>query len=170
MGKTRKTVLLALLAAAALCLSYAESLFPLPLPIPGAKLGLSNVMVLLALLLFGWKEALGVLVVKVLLSSLLFGSPVSGLYGICGGALALCGMTFAGRFKSVSTIGRSMLGAVLHNLGQVLVASALTATPKLLVYFTPLCFLALLTGSLSGVLTKEAEKRLQKMLKTGEKR
>ena len=162
MGKTRKIVLLALLSAAALCLSYVESLFPLPLPIPGAKLGLGNVMVLLALLLFGFKEASGVLVVKVALSSLLFGSPVSGLYGLCGGILALCGMAFAGRFKSVSVIGRSMLGAVLHNLGQVLLAVILTGTPKLLIYFTFLCFLALVTGALSGVLAGEAEKRLRK--------
>ena len=67
----RRLVLCALLASGALVLSYVESLFPLPLPLPGARLGLGNAMVLLALLLFGLREAAGVLATKVLLSALL---------------------------------------------------------------------------------------------------
>ena len=73
-------VLCALLSAFALALSYIETLFPLPLPVPGARLGLGNALVLLALLTLGPTEAAGVLLTKTALSALLFGTPVSFLY------------------------------------------------------------------------------------------
>ena len=129
-------VLCALLSAFALALSYIETLFPLPLPVPGARLGLGNALVLLALLTLGPAEAAGVLLTKTALSALLFGTPVSFLYAAAGGALSFGA------------------GAVLHNLGQVLVAMLLTNTPRLLLYFTPLGLLGVLTGALSGLAAK----------------
>ena len=152
----RRLVLCALLASGALVLSYVESLFPLPLPLPGARLGLGNAMVLLALLLFGLREAAGVLATKVLLSALLFGTPLSLAYAAVGGALSLLN----GR-RSVTPIGQSVAGAVLHNAGQVLVATAITATPELLYYFTPLGLRGVLTGGLSGVAAKLCLDRLR---------
>lgn len=160
-NKTRKLVFCALLSAAALAIGYAESLFPLPLPIPGARLGLGNAVVLLALMLFSWKEAAAVLFVKIALSALLFGTPVSALYAAVGGTLALAAMALLKCAKGVSPVGQSVAGAVLHNLGQVLVAIALTATPKLILYFTPLALLAMLTGSLSGTAALHAHRLLK---------
>lgn len=164
MKHTRKLVFCALLASAALAIGYAESLFPLPLPIPGARLGLSNAVILLTLLLFSWREASAVLFVKIALSALLFGTPVSALYAASGGALALISMALLSRCKAFSPVGCSVAGAVLHNLGQVLVAMALTATPRLILYFTPLAVLALLTGTLSGTAALHARKLLAPIL------
>lgn len=157
----RRLVLCALLASGALALSYVESLFPLPLPLPGARLGLGNAMVLLALLLFGLREAAGVLATKVLLSALLFGTPLSLAYAAVGGALSLSAMALLNGRRSVTPIGQSVAGAVLHNAGQVLVATAITATPELLYYFTPLGLLGVLTGGLSGVAAKLCLDRLR---------
>ena len=142
-------VLCALLSAFALALSYIETLFPLPLPVPGARLGLGNALVLLALLTLGPAEAAGVLLTKTALSALLFGTPVSFLYAAAGGAMLLLN-----KRRSVTPIGQSIAGAVLHNLGQVLVAMLLTNTPRLLLYFTPLGLLGVLTGALSGLAAK----------------
>lgn len=146
-------VLCALLSAFALALSYIETLFPLPLPVPGARLGLGNALVLLALLTLGPAEAAGVLLTKTALSALLFGTPVSFLYAAAGGALSFSAMLLNKR-RSVTPIGQSIAGAVLHNLGQVLVAMLLTNTPRLLLYFTPLGLLGVLTGALSGLAAK----------------
>ncbi len=162
---TRNLTFCALLASVALLMGYVESLFPLPLPLPGARLGLGNAVVLLALLTMGWKQAAAILAVKVALSALLFGTPVSLLYAATGGTLALAGMALLGKCPTVSPIGQSIAGAVLHNLGQVLVAIVLTATPRLIVYFTPLAFLAMLTGTLSGVVANACAKRSGKILR-----
>ena len=158
---TRTLVLCALLSAGALALGYLETLLPLPLPIPGARLGLGNVMVLLALLL-GKKAACAVAAVKVALSALLFGSPISFLYAAAGTLLALTGMLLLNGRKAVSPIGQSMAGATLHNLGQVLVAMALTATPRLMIYFSFLTPLGLLTGALSGFIAQKSASLLKK--------
>ena len=147
-------VLCALLSAFALALSYIETLFPLPLPVPGARLGLGNALVLLALLTLGPAEAAGVLLTKTALSALLFGTPVSFLYAAAGGALSFGAMLLLNKRRSVTPIGQSIAGAVLHNLGQVLVAMLLTNTPRLLLYFTPLGLLGVLTGALSGLAAK----------------
>lgn len=146
----RNLVLSALLASVALVVSYVESLFPLPLPIPGARIGLSNAVMLVAMLTLGKRAAFGVLAVKVCLSALLFGTPMSLMYASAGGLLAFGAMAMLNHCKQVSPIGQSIAGAVMHNLGQVLVAAALTATPSLFLYFTPLALLAILTGALSG--------------------
>ena len=154
MKKTQKLVLCALLASGALVLSYIESLLPLPLPVPGARLGLGNALVLLALLTMGSRAAAAVLAVKVMLSGLLFGSPISMAYAGAGGALSLAAMTVLNGRRGVTPIGQSVAGAVLHNLGQVLVAMALTRTPSLFYYFTPLGLLGIVTGGLSGLVAR----------------
>lgn len=160
MSNTKRLILCALLATIALALSYVESLAPLPLPIPGARLGLGNALVLLALLTLGKKEALAVMAVKTSLSALLFGTPISFLYALSGGALSLGAMVALHNRAQVSPIGQSIAGAVAHNLGQVLVAIALTATPQLILYFTPLALLGALTGALSGLLAMWCERKI----------
>ncbi len=164
---TRQLVLGALLAAAGLCLSAVEALFPLPLPLPGARLGLANAVVLAAMLTLGTRAAACVLAVKLALGALLFGTPVSFLYACAGGLLAFFGMAALNGRGSVSPVGQSVAGAVLHNLGQVLVATALTGTPRLMLYFTPLALLAILTGALSGAAALMCVKHLRPLVDSG---
>ena len=167
MQNAQRLALCGCLAAGALILSFVESLLPLPLPVPGARLGLGNALVLLALLLLGVRAAAGVLAAKVLLSALLFGTPLSLLYAAVGGALSLAAMALLRARRGVSPIGQSVAGAVLHNLGQVLVACLLTGTQELFYYFTPLGLLAILTGGLSGLAAQLCAKRLRPLVLGG---
>ena len=101
-----------MLAAAALLLSYVESILPLTPGIAGIKLGLPNLLVVLCLYLYGWKEALGMNLVRVLLSSFLFGNLYGLLYSLCGALLSFAAMGLSKRFGRFSMVGVSVWGGV----------------------------------------------------------
>lgn len=155
---------LAVLTALALILSYVESLLALVMPVPGAKLGLANLVTLVALYLFGWKDALTISCLRVLLGGFLFGSGFSILYALAGALLALLGMTLLKklRFHAVTV---SIAGGVLHNLAQLGVAAIITRTPALMLSYLPLLLaLGVLTGLVIGLLGTALIKRLQVIL------
>ena len=147
MTKTKKLVLLAATVAVAMVLSFVESRIPPLVAIPGVKMGLANLAVIFALYRFGVKEAAFISLIRVLLISLLFGTPASLLYSFCGAVLALAVMCPLKHFSFFSTVGVSVLGGVFHNLGQILVACLVTKTDLFSLYFPFL----LLSGTLSGV-------------------
>ena len=123
---------------------------------PGARVGLGNACTLLCLLVLGKRPALFVLFSRALLCGLLFGAPMSIVYSLSGGLLAFLGYAALLRVRGVSPIGLSIAGATLHNLGQVLAAMAITATPSLLLYFTPLGGIGMFCGLLTGIAVKAA--------------
>ena len=104
------------LASLALIASYVESLVPLPVPVPGIRLGLANAVVLAVLELFGFREAFLVSVVRILLSGFLFGNLSSIFYSLGGGLLSLLLMNLLYKKGSFGTLGISMAGGVAHNL------------------------------------------------------
>lgn len=133
---TRKLTVLALFAALALAIYSAESLLPPPIPLPGIKLGLANIITLLVLHLYRARDAAVVLLARVLLAGLLFGQAMSLLYSLCGGLLCFVAMTLASRmlhrhFPELTSI----LGGIFHNIGQLLIALLLTSVPG----FWPIC-------------------------------
>ena len=147
MKKTQKLSLLAMTVAVAMLLSFIESRLPAFTAIPGVKIGLANIVVMFALYRFGAKEAALVSLVRVVLISLLFGSLVSMLYGLCGGAVSLLIMIILKRFSPLSPLGVSVAGGVAHNAAQIGVACLLLGTARI-AYYLP--FL-ILSGTLSGV-------------------
>lgn len=147
MKKTQKLSLLAMTVAVAMLLSFIESRLPAFTAIPGVKIGLANIAVMFALYRFGAKEAALVSLVRVVLISLLFGSLVSMLYGLCGGAVSLLFMIILKRFSPLSPLGVSVAGGVAHNAAQIGVACLLLGTARI-AYYLP--FL-ILSGTLSGV-------------------
>jgi heptaprenyl diphosphate synthase len=150
MRRTQRLAQIALLATLALVLGYLESLVPLPISIPGVRLGLGNICVLLALYLLDTKSALLVMVVKVVVSALLFGSPMAIIYSTAGAVLSFCGMWLLKRWEKVNIVAVSIVAAVLHNTAQVLVAAALLAIPAVLFYLPALVIVACATGTLTG--------------------
>lgn len=148
----RRLSRLALMVALALILSYFERLLPLPVPVPGVKLGLSNLVTLVALCLFGWRDALIVSVVRVLLGGLLFGSGLSMLYALAGALLSLLVMALLHSFSPLHPAAISAVGGVAHNIGQLLVAALVVHTPALLSYLPVLMLSGTLTGALIGAL------------------
>ena len=143
--KTKKIALLAMCVALAMILSYVESLIPSP-GIPGVKLGLANLVVIFALYKLGWGEAAGISLLRVFLVSLLFGHAASLMYSAAGAVLSLAGMILLKRFDRLSCVAVSVIGGVLHNLGQILMAWLLMG-PNV-IYYLPVL---ILSGTVAGV-------------------
>lgn len=148
----RKIARLALLLASAMILSYAESLLPPVAAIPGIKIGLANTITLFALYLLGAPAALLLSLLRVLLSSLLFGNAASMLFSLSGALLSFLGMFLVKKTEWFSPIGVSVAGGVLHNAGQVLTACAILGTAGILTLLPPLLFSGTVTGVAVGIL------------------
>ena len=150
MKKTKRLVLLAMLTAVAMILSYVESLLP-SVGIPGVKMGLANIAVIFALFRFGWKEAAALSLVRVVLVSLLFGSVGAMLYSLAGAVLSLAVMALLLRIDRFSTVGISVTGGVAHNAGQILMAMLILQTKQLLGYLPVLAVSGIAGGVLTGL-------------------
>lgn len=150
MKKTKRLVLLAMLTAVAMILSYVESLLP-SVGIPGVKMGLANIAVIFALFRFGWKEAAALSLVRVVLVSLLFGSVGAMLYSLAGAVLSLAVMALLRRIDRFSTVGVSVAGGVAHNAGQILMAMLILQTKQLLGYLPVLAVSGIAGGVLTGL-------------------
>ena len=150
MKKTKRLVLLAMLTAVAMILSYVESPPP-QIRIPGVKMGLANIAVIFALFRFGWKEAAALSLVRVLLVSLLFASVGAMLYSLAGAVLSLAVMALLRRIDRFSTVGISVAGGVAHNAGQILMAMLILQTKQLLVYLPVLAVSGIAGGVLTGL-------------------
>ena len=139
--------MLALSIALAMILSFVESQIPAFVAIPGIKVGLANIVVVFALYKLGWKEAAIISLIRVMLVSLLFGTGASFLYSLAGAVLSFAGMLLlkgTGRFSCTAV---SVVGGVLHNIGQIGMACLVLGTNQI-VYYLP--FL-LLSGTAAGV-------------------
>lgn len=150
MKNTKRLVLLAMLTAVAMILSYVESLLP-SVGIPGVKMGLANIAVIFALFRFGWKEAVALSLVRVVLVSLLFGSIGAMLYSLAGAVLSLAVMALLRRTDRFSTVGVSVAGGVAHNAGQILMAMLILQTRQLLGYLPVLAVAGIGGGILTGL-------------------
>ena len=139
-----------LLAAVALIFGYVEALLPLPLPVPGIKLGLGNIVVLFALAGFGWRAGLAIAAVKVVVSALLFGNPSLLMYSAGGAALSFLAMWAALHWRGLSIVGVSMVGGVFHMVGQLVVVAFAFSPYVALVYLPVLMIAGLMTGLLTG--------------------
>lgn len=154
MGKAKQISLCAVLIALALAFSYTERLIPLQaaVPLPGIKLGLANIVTLMALCLFKPRYALMILVPRCILGAV-FGGGVTGLlFSLSGGLLSLGVMVAAGKTKLFSVYGISILGAAAHNIGQILAAMALMHSVYIGAYLPWLLLLSVATGLLTGAL------------------
>lgn len=139
-------------AALALGIYGLEMLIPNPFPIPGIKLGLANIVTLVVLKRYGFRSAALVLTVRILLSVLLFGSVMSLLYSAVGGALCLTAEFFINKLlKDHALYIVAIFGALAHNVGQILVAFAITRVPGVMLYAPYLFIAAILTGLFTGL-------------------
>ena len=154
--RVQRLARVSLLAACALVLSYIETMIPLPVAIPGIKLGLANIAVVVALFTLDIKSAAAVCAIKVLASGFLFGSPMMLAYSLGGSALAFVGMTALSLVPGVGLVPVSMLAAVLHNAGQLGVAALALGTPSVFVNMGVLGIAACVTGGITGAVAEGA--------------
>lgn len=159
----RRLALLALLTAIALTIFVVEAQFPLPVPVPGLKLGLSNIVTLFALAVFGWKEALAILLVRVFLGNLITGQTMSLLYSLAGGLFSFVCMALILRVLKQNQLWvAGVIGGITHNIGQIAVAVAVTQTPVLLAYFPVLMLCGIVTGVLTGLCAQLLNQKLRR--------
>ena len=145
---TEKIAFIGLAAAVALILSYIEAMIPpIYAAIPGIKVGLPNIAILFLLYRYGVKEAAVVSFIRILISTMLFGSVTMLIYSICGAVLSLSAMALLKKLSFFSTVGVSVLGGVMHNLGQVLAAMFLLETLEIGYYMLVL----VISGTLAGI-------------------
>ena len=147
--------------ALALIFSYIETLIPFHFGIPGIKLGLANLLIVIFLYKRNAKEALLLSVVRIVLAGFMFGSLFSILYSLAGGLLSLLVMNLLKNSGKFSVMGVSIAGGVSHNLGQLVVAMAAVETYCVGYYFPVLLVAGMLTGLLIGMIANEVLKRLK---------
>ena len=158
--ETRKVVHMGMLIALAMVLSFIESQIPAFVAVPGMKLGLANIAIVFALYSLGFREALGVSLIRVVLSAILFGSVVSGLYSAAGAILSLLGMALLKKSGFFGTVGVSVSGAVLHNLGQIGIACFILRTQALVYYLPFLILSAVVSGVVIGIVSAVLVERI----------
>lgn len=158
---------MAMLSATALVLSYLEAMIPLPVTLPGIKLGLANVAVVVAFYVADARVAGMVALVKVLASGLLFGSPMMLAYSLGGTALSYAGMALMTLVSGIGLVPVSMVAAILHNVGQLAVAALVLRTPAVFVNLPVLAVAACVTGSVTGAVAGAALKSLEGMEEEG---
>ena len=163
--KTKKITYMALLTALALIIFVLESYIPVPVPIPGVKLGLANIITLYALWTLRPREAFIILITRIVLGSIFAGQLMSLLYSLGGGLLCFILTLASRRVLSEQQIWiSSVIGAIAHNVGQILVAIAVTSTPSVAVYLPLLLISAIVTGCFTGFAAQQLYlhmKRLQ---------
>ena len=165
--KTERIALCGLLVSLMLVLGYVESLIPVAAGVPGIKLGLSNGVLLFALYLLDIPTAFMLMVLKVVLSGLLFGGHSAMMYAFAGGLLSMVSMSLLSRVKGVHPVTVSMVGGVAHNVGQVGLAMIILHTPRLMYYMAVLMLVGLATGVVTGVAANSVLKHLSKLNRKG---
>lgn len=162
--RTKKITFLALFASLALLLSYVEMLLP-PIftGVPGIKMGLPNIVIILILYRFGIKEAAIVSFVRLLIVSVLFGNITMLWYSLAGAVLSLAVMGILKKLDILSTVGVSVAGAIMHNVGQMIVAMLLMQTSEIGYYMIVLSITGTIAGIFIGLCGALLHKRLAKI-------
>lgn len=162
--RTKKITFLALFASLALLLSYVEMLLPpIITSVPGIKMGLPNIVLILILYRFGIKEAAIVSFIRLLIVTILFGNISMLLYSLAGAVLSLAVMGILKKLDFLSTVGVSVAGAIMHNVGQIIVAMLLMQTSEIGYYMIVLSITGTVAGIFIGLCGALLYKRFEKM-------
>ena len=157
----KKTAICGVFIALAMILSYLESLVPIMAITPGIKLGLANLVTIIVILRFGFKEAIFVSVGRILLSGILFGNVSVIIYSLAGAFLSILVMGLLCRIKNLSVTTISIAGGIMHNLGQIIVAAITIENTAVFYYMYILGIAGLVAGAIIGILAGLVMKRIR---------
>ena len=150
-SRATRLTLSAILAALAMIFSYIEFLVPFSVGIPGVKLGIANLVIVIALYALDFRYAFTINIVRILLNGFMFTGVFAMLYALSGGILSILVMGILKKTDKFSMVGVSMAGGVAHNLGQLIIAAIMVENLKMFLYFPVLLFSGMLTGILVGM-------------------
>ncbi|MCR5671646.1 MAG: Gx transporter family protein [Butyrivibrio sp.] len=160
MNKTKTIALYGILSSLALILSYVETQIPAFIAIPGMKLGLTNIVVLVALYHMDEKAALIINFVRIIIVALLFGTALSFAFSLAGGLLSGLVMILMKKTDRFGVMGVSTVGALTHNIGQILVAMIALNTRAIAWYLPVLWITGVITGLIIGFIGAMVIKKL----------
>lgn len=149
-----------LFAAAAILFGYIETLFPIFVTIPGVKLGIANLVTVIVLYLYSWKEAAAISIARICVIGFMFGNLFSIAYSLSGAATSLLVMALLKKTDAFSMAGISITGGVAHNIGQLVVAMFIVENFSLMYYLPILLISGLVTGLLIGIVAMQVYKRI----------
>ena len=155
MIRTRKIVIIGLLVGLGLIMHFVETMLPLTAVVPGAKLGLANIVSLIGIVLFGFSGGLQIVLLRIIIGSLLAGTfmTINFYLSLSGGLISFFMMYFVYEFskEKFSLIGISVIGAVTHNIGQIVIAYIIIENAAIFYYLPFLTLLAIPTGISVGL-------------------
>lgn len=163
---TKKTAQLGVYIALAMILSYVESLIPFSFGVPGIKLGLTNVVTVIMMYTYGIPGALGVAVLRAVLSGFMFGNAFSIIYSVAGCVLSFIFMYILKKTNHFAIISVSAVGGVMHNVGQLIVAANVVKTYSVIYYAPVLIIAGVFTGIIIGIVSDEIVKRIGNRMET----
>ena len=161
--KTKKVAFLGMCIALSMVLSYFESLIPPLMAVPGVKMGLPNIVMVFMLYKVGAKDTAIVSILRVVLVGILFGTPLSMIYSLAGAALSLIGMIILKKANLFAPVTVSVVGGILHNVGQIATACFVMDTAEIAYYLPVLLITGTIAGILIGLCAAMILKRLEKM-------
>ena len=161
----KKTAYLGVMLALALICSYVEVLIPIPIGIPGIKLGLANIVIVFAMYSMGIKEAVVLSIMRVTISGFMFGNVIAIAYSLSGGLLSLLIMFLLKKTDKLSVISVSIAGGIFHNIGQMIIATILVDNYYVLYYVPVLMIAGFITGACIGVVAQEVFLRIGKQMR-----
>lgn len=153
-----------ILVALAFLLSYVEAMIPIPIPIPGVKLGLANLVTIVGLYTVGVKGTVVVSLCRIILAGLTFGNMFSMIYSLAGGCVSLILMILMKKLKCFSTVGISVIGGIGHNIGQLSFAAYIVQTTSVFYYLPALLIAGVVAGAVIGVVGGIMIERIQKYI------
>ena len=161
--RVKKVANYGVLVTLALVASYVETLIPISLGVPGAKIGLANLITIVALFLMGWKDAFAISIIRIVLAGFLFGNLFAIFYSLAGAILSLLIMMLLKKLE-FGTVAVSCAGGVAHNIGQISFAVLLVENSRLFYYLPVLLIAGVLAGIVIGIIGGELIKRLKGVL------
>ena len=153
-----------ILVALAFIASYIEVLIPFNFHVPGMKLGLANIVILLAMYTGGLRTGITVSIIRIVLVGFTFGNPYSAIYGLSGGIISFVIMAVLKKTDFFGIVGVSIAGGVTHNIGQLFCAMVLLKLPAVFSYLSYMIFIGVITGALIGIIGEEILKRTGKIV------
>ncbi len=161
--KTRKVAFLGMCIALSMILSFVESQIPPLMAVPGVKVGLPNLVMVFMLYKIGAKETAIVSILRVILVGILFGTPLSMIYSLVGATLSLIGMILLKKTNLFAPVTVSVVGGILHNIGQIATACFVMDTAEIAYYLPVLLISGTVAGIVIGIVAALILKRLDKM-------
>lgn len=159
--KVKNIAMCGILTTLAMIFSYIDSLISIPIPVPGVRIGISNIAIITVLYIVGVKEAVIVNILRITLTSILFGNITSFWFSITGGMLSIVIMVLLKKIDTFSMVGVSVAGGVSHNIGQIIAAVLIMETNAILYYLPVLLITGTFTGIIIGIVAAMVLKRLK---------